>query len=539
MTVGSQLKSFLKQYTELSGEKPTKISSVFDDNLIQIQEKILEKGKIFGLELLTPEAFNAQKLVKEKLEGVRSFKKKETKRKQALFFGYKVRFDVEALTVALEEYIPIVCKVDSKTKWEVLENKIFDIENKSLSDLVTLPKSTLEELARVSQRLLELRTKHPAGTIEGIINKIQEDIEQARRRKVEDIEEYDRQKRDEIQQEIDEIERKVKEAVAKNERNKKTGRSLAKIEELQNEIVRLERRRKRLEDSQIIKLKKLDELKEELIFKVGKSCELVIDCKFAQIGLVDYESVLGEVTIDSQTRQVEIIPATGEVILPEEIEKFKPEEPEFEVLPRETKPVFPSERKYEWLRPDYRFLLFLIIVLVVAVLVFLKPSVFAWTLGVLTIAFTALVLVGAIFKRQQKRLLRLEKIQTTMVEVDKMSWREFEEFIANLFEKMGYKVTRIGGWGGDFGADLIAIDPTAGIRYAVQAKKWTRFKVNTSAVKDVLLAWSVYDVDAGIVVTNNYFTERAGILPVKIKKLRVDLWDRDILREKMKSVLVS
>ena len=139
-------------------------------------------------------------------------------------------------------------------------------------------------------------------------------------------------------------------------------------------------------------------------------------------------------------------------------------------------------------------------------------------------------------EKSNKKLKAIEKAQQTISEVDKMNWREFEKFVAEMFEKTGYEVKRLGGWGGDYGADLIATDPKTGTRYAVQAKKWMRFKVGTSAIKEVLLAWSVYDCDAGIVVTNNYFTERAGVLPCKIKKLRVDLWDRDILIEKIKEI---
>ena len=117
-----------------------------------------------------------------------------------------------------------------------------------------------------------------------------------------------------------------------------------------------------------------------------------------------------------------------------------------------------------------------------------------------------------------------------------MTWREFEEFAARLFESMGYEVTRLGGWGGDYGADLIACDPKTGVSYCVQAKKWNQFRVNTSAIKEVLLTWTVYECDAGIVITNNYFTERAGILSTRIKRVRVDLWDRDVLIEKIKEV---
>lgn len=82
---------------------------------------------------------------------------------------------------------------------------------------------------------------------------------------------------------------------------------------------------------------------------------------------------------------------------------------------------------------------------------------------------------------------------------------EFEGYLKNLFEKLGYIVetTRVSG---DQGADLIISKD--GIKTAVQAKFYSS-KVGNKAVQEVVSAIKYYNVDSGMVVTNNYYTSSA------------------------------
>lgn len=539
------LTEITNQYSLLSGEKTKQPSSLFSFEFRVLQEKILEKGSVFGLKLISPKDFDVEEAIKKEFPKARDFEILEQSWEQTLFFGYKIRFDVEVLTVVLEEYLPVALRSNGN-RWEILEEKIFNLDGENLKR-IKLPKDPIINLEERSRKLVKSRLENPAGTIENILTKIDEQMKDFRKKKFDDISKYDKQKREEVQREVDNLDEQINKKQNELKRARELGRiSFERIAGLQKEIKDLENEKYKLEADKIVKLQKLDEERQEALLRVDGKCKLRINAELLQIGIIKYESLRAKVRMSNEERIVEIIPATGEILSPEAIEKEKIIEPEFEVLPKGTRvvsPVSPSlpslsliERVKFRREIDWRSLIFWLLIVIFVFLVFWQPSLVIKILGTVGIIVTLYLLFRHLTDVRYTKLKSVEGAQKTISEVDKMSWREFEKFVAEIFKKMGYKVKRLGGWGGDYGADLIATDPKTGIRYAVQAKRWARFKVGTSAIKEVLLAWSVYDCDAGIVVTNNYFTERAGILPCKIKKLRVDLWDRDVLIEKIKEV---
>ena len=532
------LAEITNKYFQLSGEKIKQPSSSFSSEFKILQEKILENGSIFGLKLNSPKDFNIEETIKKEFPKVKDFEVLERSWKQTLFFGYKIRFDVEALTVALEEYLLVVLR-DNGNRWEILEEKIFDLDSQNL-ERIKIPKDIIFNFKEKSQKLVKARLENPAGTIENILTKINKRVKDFHKNKVEDISKYDSQKRDEVQKEISNIDRKINKKNNELKRARELGRiGFERIAILQKEIKDLENEKYKLEADKVVRLQKLDEERQEALLRIEGKCELRINAELLQIGIVEYESLKVKVRVVNEEKIIEVIPATRELLLPEAGEKEEIAiEPEFEILSKEAKPVFPvpiQRAKLEE-RIDLRSLIFWLLIVIFIFLLFWQPSLVLRIIGSIGILATFYLLFKHLIEKRNTKLKAIEKAQQTISEVDKMNWREFEKFVAEMFEKMGYEVKRLGGWGGDYGADLIATDPKTRTRYAVQAKKWMRFKVGTSAIKEVLLAWSVYDCDAGIVVTNNYFTERAGVLPCKIKKLRVDLWDRDILIEKIKEI---
>lgn len=112
--------------------------------------------------------------------------------------------------------------------------------------------------------------------------------------------------------------------------------------------------------------------------------------------------------------------------------------------------------------------------------------------------------------------------------IDTLTGHEFEFFLRNLFEKMGYTVgnTKLSG---DQGADLIV--SKAGEKIVVQAKKHTN-KVTNKAIQEVVAAIKHYNADKGMVVTNNFFTRSAVELA---KSNNVELIDRDKLNDLLKT----
>ena len=112
-----------------------------------------------------------------------------------------------------------------------------------------------------------------------------------------------------------------------------------------------------------------------------------------------------------------------------------------------------------------------------------------------------------------------------MEDVHWMTGQEFEEFLARLLQKMGYKEVSLTS-SNDQGGDVLCIAPE-GVRVVVQAKRW-KSSVGNSAVQQVLGAINHYSCDKGIVITNSTFTASAKSLASKSEN--VELCDGDWLR---------
>jgi restriction endonuclease Mrr len=100
----------------------------------------------------------------------------------------------------------------------------------------------------------------------------------------------------------------------------------------------------------------------------------------------------------------------------------------------------------------------------------------------------------------------------TMDEISKMGGREFEEFLAHLFFRMGYTDISLTP-PNDQGGDLLCRCPN-GALIVVQAKRW-RGSVGNDAVQELLGAMRHYDRLQGMVVTNSRFTDSARTLAKK------------------------
>jgi len=95
---------------------------------------------------------------------------------------------------------------------------------------------------------------------------------------------------------------------------------------------------------------------------------------------------------------------------------------------------------------------------------------------------------------------------------------EFEEYLKNLFELIGYTAIQTS-LSGDQGADLILSKDDEKI--VVQAKKYDG-KVSNKAVQEIAAAKNYYDSDKAMVVTNSSFTTSAIELAFRND---VELWD--------------
>lgn len=115
-------------------------------------------------------------------------------------------------------------------------------------------------------------------------------------------------------------------------------------------------------------------------------------------------------------------------------------------------------------------------------------------------------------------------------DVDFMNGLEFEKFLADMFNMMGYQ-TEITKTSGDQGIDVIA--EKGGQRIGVQAKCYSS-TVGNSAIQEAVAGKAFYKLDKVIVITNNFFSDSA----IQLAQANgVVLWDRNLLKEKIVDVM--
>lgn len=133
-------------------------------------------------------------------------------------------------------------------------------------------------------------------------------------------------------------------------------------------------------------------------------------------------------------------------------------------------------------------------------------------------------------KEKLKGTVQKQETHYTIDDVDMMNGSEFEYFVCELYKKMGYKA-EVTKQSGDQGLDVIV--EKGDKRIGVQAKCYSG-TVGNSAVQEAVAGKNYYHCDKVVVVTNNYFTPSAKELA---HSNDVVLWDRDILKEKIKEIM--
>ena len=106
----------------------------------------------------------------------------------------------------------------------------------------------------------------------------------------------------------------------------------------------------------------------------------------------------------------------------------------------------------------------------------------------------------------------MEKTVYDLSILDNTAGREFEIFLVNLFEKLGYSTT-VTNRSKDYGCDMML--QRGDYRIAVQAKR-SESELNFTSVQRVLGSLKKYNAQMSIVVTNNKFISSAKQL-AKIK----------------------
>lgn len=126
----------------------------------------------------------------------------------------------------------------------------------------------------------------------------------------------------------------------------------------------------------------------------------------------------------------------------------------------------------------------------------------------------------------KKKLESTNETKYCLEDLDLMSGHDFEKFLRQLFEKMGYKVelTKLSN---DQGADLVI--GKFGEKIVVQAKRYNH-PVSNKAIQEVVASIKHYKADRGLVVTTNDFTKPAMNLA---SSNNIELIDRAKLKKMM------
>ena len=112
-----------------------------------------------------------------------------------------------------------------------------------------------------------------------------------------------------------------------------------------------------------------------------------------------------------------------------------------------------------------------------------------------------------------------------------ISGEQFEIFLSNFFEILGYNVIRTP-LTGDQGADLIISKDKK--KSVIQAKCYSNQPVGNGAIQEIVAAKSYYQANHAMVITNSTFTSSAIVLA---EANHVELWDGKKLTKNIEEIL--
>ena len=117
-----------------------------------------------------------------------------------------------------------------------------------------------------------------------------------------------------------------------------------------------------------------------------------------------------------------------------------------------------------------------------------------------------MVAAGYYYFVYRRLVLRREGLRQLLIDdVDNMSGVKFEEYVAELFRRQGYR-TRDTPASGDYGVDLVVVKD--GVRTAIQTKRSAK-SLNQDPIREVVGGMRHYKCTQSMVVTNSYFNKHA------------------------------
>jgi restriction system protein len=141
----------------------------------------------------------------------------------------------------------------------------------------------------------------------------------------------------------------------------------------------------------------------------------------------------------------------------------------------------------------------------------------AWVLAGMALYVTAVEALGAAFIRSRR--FRLLELHQTMRDIQAMSWREFEDLVAAIYQAKGYAIEPRGGDSPDGGIDLIV--RKGNLRWIVQCKHWRDRWVGERPLRELLGVVTANGAAGGVLVACGVFDERALAFAKGTEKLEL------------------
>lgn len=123
------------------------------------------------------------------------------------------------------------------------------------------------------------------------------------------------------------------------------------------------------------------------------------------------------------------------------------------------------------------------------------------------------------FIRIGLNLVRLRVKKVDIIAIDRLSGRQFEDFLDKLLPRLGFSNTKRMPLSGDFGGDMLASKD--GKTFVIQAKRLCR-TVGVRAVQEAHTAKQYYGANTAMVISNRAFSLRARKLAQRCECLLVD-----------------
>lgn len=120
----------------------------------------------------------------------------------------------------------------------------------------------------------------------------------------------------------------------------------------------------------------------------------------------------------------------------------------------------------------------------------------------------------------------------------KIHWKDFENIMAELLTKMGYRNVCVTKSTGDYGIDILAKKRNRAI--AIQCKKWKGGVVNNKNIRDAIGGAISYHAKKLIFITTARFTREAEEQANMSKEsgMEIELWDEETLKNYMRKYMI-